>query len=169
MTPEHLRLLYLYNQWANRRTLEACAALTPEQFNQALGSSFSSVRDTVAHMYGAEWAWYERLFGRAPTSLLAGAPIPDLAGLRQKFEEQDTRLIDYVSKLSASDLDRVLEYKNLAGKELSNPLWQVFQHLANHGTYHRGQVTTMLRQLGAKPLSTDLIAFYREQAESARA
>ena len=45
--------------------------------------------------------------------------------------------------------------------------WQALQHLANHGTYHRGQVATLLRQLGVKPVSTDLIAFYRERAAAA--
>jgi uncharacterized damage-inducible protein DinB len=50
---------------------------------------------------------------------------------------------------------------------LRNPLWQALQHLVNHGSYHRGQVTTMLRQVGAGPVSTDLIVFYRERAVAA--
>jgi uncharacterized damage-inducible protein DinB len=41
----------------------------------------------------------------------------------------------------------------------------MLQHVVNHGSYHRGQVTTLLRQLGAPaPKSVDLIAFYRERA-----
>jgi uncharacterized damage-inducible protein DinB len=167
MNPEQVRTLYLFNQWANRNVVGACAALTEEQFTRPMGNSFPSVRDTLAHIYGAEWAWYERLFGRAPASLAAGMESPDFATLQKKFEEHDAKLVDHVSKLSEADLHRVLEYKNLAGKELSNPLWQIFQHLANHGTYHRGQITTMLRQLGAKPVSTDLIGYYREQAAHA--
>jgi uncharacterized damage-inducible protein DinB len=169
MNPDQMRSLYLYNQWANRRALEACAALTAEQFTQGMGSSFASVRDTLAHIYGAEWIWYERLFGRSHPGLPTASGFPDVAVLRQKFDEQDTQFLEYVSELSAEDLDRVFLYKNLAGKELSNPLWQILQHLANHNTYHRGQVTTLLRQLGAKPISTDLIAFYREQAAGAHA
>jgi uncharacterized damage-inducible protein DinB len=169
MNPEQVRLLFLYNQWANRHVVGACAALTEEQFTRGLGSSFPSVRDTLAHLYGAEWVWYERIFGRSHSALPKGSDFPDLPSLGRKFDEQDVQFLEYISKLTAADLDRVLEYKNLSGKELSNPLWQVLQHLANHSTYHRGQVTTMLRQLGAKPVSTDLIAFYREQAAGARA
>jgi uncharacterized damage-inducible protein DinB len=46
----------------------------------------------------------------------------------------------------------------------ASPLWQMLQHVVNHATYHRGQVTTLLRQLGATPpKSQDLIAFYRER------
>ena len=68
------------------------------------------------------------------------------------------------ARLPSADLDRVVEYHNTKGHAFSNPMWQMLQHLVNHGTYHRGQITTMLRQLGATPLTTDLIAFYREQA-----
>ena len=59
MTPEEVRNLYDYNAWANRRQMNAASALTPEQFTKPLGSSFSSVRDTLAHICGAEWIWDE--------------------------------------------------------------------------------------------------------------
>ena len=48
----------------------------------------------------------------------------------------------------------------LDGKDHRSLFWQMFQHVINHGTYHRGQVTMMLRQLGAPPVGTDLIQFY---------
>ncbi len=169
MTPEQIRQLYQFNRWANRRMLDACAALTPEQLTRDMGSSFRSVRDTLAHIYGAEWIWHERLFGRSHTGLPAGTEFPELAAARAKLEEMDRALIEYASKLTPSDLERVLQYKTVAGTELSNPLWQILQHLANHGSYHRGQIVTLLRQLGAKAVSTDLIAFYREQAAAASA
>ena len=89
--------------------------------------------------------------------------------MRAKLEEMDHYYIDYVSKLTQQDLERVIRYKNLTGEEFSNPLWQILHQLSNHATYHRGQIVTLLRQLGAKPVSTDLIVFYREQAAAARA
>jgi uncharacterized damage-inducible protein DinB len=67
--------------------------------------------------------------------------------------------------MTPSDVDRVIEYRLMSGQPGASPLWQMLQHLINHGSYHRGQVTTMLRQLGAAPpKSMDLITFYREQA-----
>ncbi|HJZ63048.1 MAG TPA: DinB family protein, partial [Candidatus Acidoferrum sp.] len=63
----------------------------------------------------------------------------------------------------------VFEYKTLNFGVYTNPLWQSLQHLANHGTYHRGQIATMLRQHGAKPILTDLMHFYRERATAAKA
>jgi uncharacterized damage-inducible protein DinB len=169
VTPELLRFLFQYNAWANRRVLDACGALSNEQFTRNLGSSFSSVRDTVVHIYGAEFVWNERFQGRSPTSLLSAGPYQDLASIRVKLEEMDQYYIDYVSKMTQEDLDRVIHYKSFAGEEFSNPLWQSLHQLTNHGTYHRGQVVTLLRQLGVKPVSTDLIGYYREQAAAARA
>ncbi|MCU1341693.1 MAG: DinB family protein [Candidatus Acidoferrum typicum] len=169
VTLELLRLLFQYNQWADRRMVDACSALTNEQFTRDLGSSFRSVRDTLVHLYGAEWVWNERIEGRSPTSLVAGTGFPDLASVRTKLEEMDTFYIDYVSRLTPQDLERVIHYKSFAGDEFSNPLWQTLHQLTNHASYHRGQIITLLRQLGAKPVTTDLIAFYRERAAAARA
>jgi len=169
MNIEDLRTLYDYNSWANHRTVESCAALTPEQFTRDLGSSFRSLRDTLAHIYGAEWLWLERWHGRTPTALPSSSDFPDLETTRRRFAEIDRNLVDYVASLTAGDLQRVMEIRTTAGAQHSQPLWQMLQHLANHSTYHRGQTATLLRQLGAKPVSTDLIGFYRERAAQAKA
>src|ERR1700745_2817451 len=66
ITPEHARTLFAYAAWANRRMLEACVPLPPEQFTRDLGSSFRSVRDTLAHIMAAQWIWLERFHGRSP-------------------------------------------------------------------------------------------------------
>jgi uncharacterized damage-inducible protein DinB len=169
VTPDLLLFLFQYNLWADLRTLDACAALTNEQFTRNLGSSFGSVRDTLAHLYGAEWVWNERFQGRSPSSLPPGSTFYDLASVGAKLEEIDRYYIDYVAPLTKEDLQRILRYKSFAGDEFSNPLWQSLHQLTNHGSYHRGQIVTLLRQLGVKPASTDLIGFYREQAARASA
>lgn len=162
MTLEDIRSLYAYNSWANHRVLDACAPLETAKFTQNLHSSFVSLRDTLRHIMLAEWLWLERWLGRSP-----GFPaddFPDLASLRSRWQKIETDLSAFIQKLSAADLERIVEYKNTKGHAFSNPMWQMLQHVVNHGSYHRGQITTMLRQLGATPLPTDLIAFYREQA-----
>ena len=137
---------------------------TPEQFTQPMGSSFTSVRDTLAHIYGAESVWLERFHGRSPSALPDVTQFSDVASLREPWLEHEERLLIFVRALTQSDLDRVMEYKTLRFGVYQNPLWQSMQHVVNHGTYHRGQVTTMLRQLGAQPILTDLMHFYRERA-----
>jgi uncharacterized damage-inducible protein DinB len=169
MTPEEMRTLYDYNAWANRRAMEAASALTKEQFVQPMGSSFGSVRDTLAHICGAEWIWLERFQGRSPASLPDVKECGDVESLRAKWAEQEGLLLTFVGKLTQEDLSRVMEYKTLRFGVYKNPLWQSMQHVVNHGTYHRGQVTTMLRQHGATPILTDLMHFYRERATAAGA
>ena len=169
MNNEDFRQLYDFNAWANQRTLEACAALTPEQFTRDVGSSFKSVRDTLAHLYGAQWIWLERWHGRIPAGFPSATDFPDLETVRRRFAEIDRNLVDYAASLNADDIQRVIEFKTMAGTAFAQPLWQMLQHVANHSTYHRGQVTTMLRQLGAKATSTDLIFFYRERTAKASA
>lgn len=169
MTPEEMRTLYDYNAWANRRSLSAAAKLTPEQFTKPMGSSFSSVRDTLAHIFGAEWIWLERFQGRSPASLPEVTRYSDVETLGEAWGEFEPRLLNFVRGLTQPDLDRVMEYKTLNFGVYSNPLWQSMQHLVNHGTYHRGQVTTLLRQHGAQAILTDLMHFYRERSVAAKA
>ncbi len=169
MSPEDIRTLFDYNTWANHRALEAAAALTEEQFTRPLGSSFSSVRDTLAHICGGEWVWLERFHGRMPAAMPDIKQFSTVAALREHWLPQEQDLLAFVGGLTQEDLEGVLEYKTMKFGIYRNPLFQALQHLANHGTYHRGQVTTLLRQLGAQPVLTDLMHFYRERAVAAGA
>lgn len=169
MTPEYYRTLYDYNAWANRRVLDACAGLTAEQFTKDLGSSFPTIRDTLTHIVWGQWLWLERWNGRSHGPERPWPEFADVASLRRECEKLDQDLVRYVAGLKGADLERVLDYKTSAGKPGSNPLWQMLSHLANHSTYHRGQVTTLLRQIGANAISTDLIAFFREVSARASA
>lgn len=162
MTSDDLRTLFDYHYWARDRLLDAIDPLTPEQFHRDLGSSFHSVRDTVAHTYAAEWAWYQRWQGQSPTALLSPDLVPDAVAVRRLWTEHETKMRTYLGGLGADGINRVIDYTLLNGTVGSSPVWQMAQHIVNHASYHRGQVTTMLRQLGVEPAkSMDLIAFYR--------
>src|SRR5437867_1762916 len=102
MTPQEMRALYDYNAWANHRSLDAASKLTAEQFVQPMGSSFGSVRDTLAHIYGAEWIWLERFQGRSPASLPDTAQFKDIASLKERWNEHEARLIGFVRGLTQS-------------------------------------------------------------------
>lgn len=167
--PEYARQLYEYNAWANRRMLDACGALVPKQWTKPLGSSFPSVRDTVVHIVGTEWVWLERWRGhsadaREVEQMFAPPRFSDLASVRAFWESNGGRLLDYVRALSAADLARRVAYRNTAGTAYESEQWEMLAHVVNHGSYHRGQVITMLRQLGAAVPSTDFIAWRRALA-----
>ena len=169
MKPEEMLALYDYNAWADRRVLEAASTLSKEEFLKPMGSSFSSIRDTLAHIFGVEWLWLERFQGRSPASIPDGEEFTEINILKARWMEFEPTLLKFARGLTESDLDRVMEYKTMKFGVYTNPLWQSMLHLVNHGTYHRGQVTTMLRQLGTQPILTDLMHFYRERRTAASA
>ncbi len=152
---------FQYNRWANRRTREALARVSPEQFARATGGSYGSLRNTVAHLVSAEWVWLRRWKGTSPTS----PPFRDedlaLGNLDEHWLPIERETQDFVESLTPETLERTVSYSNTRGQPFSEPLWQQLQHVVNHSSYHRGQVVTLMRQLGAEPIGTDLIAFYR--------
>jgi len=164
-----LQTLLDYHYWARDRVLDAVEKLTPDQFTRDLGSSFKSVRDTLAHTYAAEWAWHSRWRGVSPTSLLPPEDFPDVETIRSRWTELEKSVRGFLADLGDPGITRVIEFKLLSGQPGANPFWQMLQHMVNHASYHRGQVTTMLRQLGAAPAkSMDMIGFYREKAARAK-
>jgi uncharacterized damage-inducible protein DinB len=165
MPAENYKALFQYNVWATQRTLEACATLTTEQFTRDLESSFRSVRDTLVHIMGVEAVWLERWKVGGIGSPTKGSDFPDLESVKTKWAKIEADLLSYVKGLTDEDVKRIIPHKNFAGQEFRMPLWQMMQHLLNHGTYHRGQITTLVRQVGGKPLATDLIGFYRAHPE----
>jgi uncharacterized damage-inducible protein DinB len=160
MTQDEIRSLFGYNAWANQRVLQACAALTPAQFTEPAAGSFASVERTLHHIMGVEWLYIERLHGRHPTELLPGEKFDTLAAMSARWQQIKKGLDDYIRGPEPGDLERIVEYKNMQGKPFRYNLRTLLQHVVNHSTYHRGQVTTQLRVLGAKPLSTDLLRYY---------
>jgi uncharacterized damage-inducible protein DinB len=164
MDRQDLNTLIDFHYWARDRVLDAAEALGPEQYTRDLGSSFKSVRDTLVHFYSAEWAWYQRWHGTSPTAMLPFEDYPDVRTLREAWMDHERKMRAFVAALDEHGMNRVIEFKTLAGQPFASPIWQMVQHIVNHGSYHRGQVQTMLRQLGAKPSkSVDLIAYYREK------
>jgi len=164
MNLQDLRTLVNYHYWARDRMFEALEPLTAEEVNRDMGNSFKSIRDTVTHLYAAEWAWYSRWQGTSPDKLLPADLFPDLAAVRLAWTDLEAKIRAYLEVLGEANVTQVIEYKLLSGQPGASPLWQMLQHVVNHASYHRGQVTTMLRQLGAQPAKPlDMIAFYRSR------
>jgi uncharacterized damage-inducible protein DinB len=152
----HLR----YHQWATGRILEETVPLPADQLVRTLGGSFGSVYGTLVHLYQADCIWRDRLNG-VPTGPLARYEAPGCTyDLQNAWTEMLAEMVAWAEGLSEYDWLREMSYKTLAGVPYETPLWQMVLHIVNHGSYHRGQITNMLRQLEVKPLNLDLIAFY---------
>ena len=159
MEVSHILGLYKYNEWANLRTLEALQSLSTEQFTRSLGSSFSSIRDTFSHVIDAEWIWCRRWHGESPRTFPKPDSYRDVAALRARWAEVRKEQAAFLADLADSDLRRPVTYVNLKEETWTYLLEDALVHLVNHSTYHRGQVATMIRQVGAVPLATDYLVF----------
>ena len=158
-SPEAIAKLFAYGRWAHGKTAESVAPVSPEEFNRKIGGSFGSIQGTLAHVYGAEWVWLERFHGRSPRSL----PEPQEGWTLQDFQEK-WRPVEagheaFVAKVTPALLDQPLTYVNFAGQTCTYSIADALVHVVNHGTYHRGQIATMLRQLGHKPIPTDYLRY----------
>jgi uncharacterized damage-inducible protein DinB len=161
MDSEALVLQLRYSAWATRRVLDSANALSAEELRRDLGNSYGGVRGTLDHIYQADAIWFDRLMG-APTGNLASyAPNPDFAGFSEKWVGLLERYVSWAEKLNPADWDRVVAYRNIKGEPFQQPIWQIVLHIVNHASYHRGQITTLLRQVGRPPIGTDLITYYR--------
>lgn len=169
MNLQDVRTLVDYHYWGRDRALDAVERLPHAEFTQALGNSFGSIRDTLVHIYWADTIWGERWHGRVPDVRFEPSMFPDVASLRRAWAAHEQEIRALVERLGEVGIQQPITYRSLSGQPSTEPFWQLLQHVVNHGTYHRGQVTTMLRQLGsAPPKSTDLITFYRERNAMSR-
>ncbi len=147
MTKDDIQLLYEYDRWANNRVLQAVSALSAEQFTRDLDGSFRSVRDTLVHIIGGEWGWLA--YWKEPSHDLAF--LTDLRTRRDAlFNPNAFPNVTAVRSMWAESLEKMLPFRTTQVR-----LAHLMQHLANHSTYHRGQVALMMRQLDAEPLATD--------------
>jgi uncharacterized damage-inducible protein DinB len=162
MEVKRLQELYKFNTWATAKMLDAVSRLTPEEFTKDLRNSFGSVRDTLVHVLSADWIWLERWRGISPKAMLSAADFPTIASLRARWMAIESQRAEFVSNVTQESAEKIITYVNTKGETWRYPLWQMLVHVVNHSTYHRGQVTTMLRQLGAEPAATDFLLFYDE-------
>ena len=155
--------LFAYNDWANRRTFQSVQPVSADELARDLGSSFPSIHDTLVHILGAEWIWLQRWNGVSPKSLPGSDEITDLKAVRHRLTEVEEQRYRFLQGLSDDDLGKRIRYLNTKGEEWEYPLWEMLSHVVNHSTYHRGQIATMLRQLGHVPISTDMLYFTDEK------
>ncbi|HZP23113.1 MAG TPA: DinB family protein [Terriglobales bacterium] len=184
MNASDIRTLYAYNRWANLRIFSVLEKLSEQQFTAGTQSSFPSIRESVFHILAAEWIWLKRWKGEPPRAsqpvnavswevwkgVRSGGEAPPqqlstVAELRAFCDAIEQERQQYLQGLSDAEVQAVLSYTDLSGKPNAQPLGQLMQHVANHGTYHRGQVTTLLRQAGAQTIGLDMVLYFREQGQ----
>ncbi len=141
--------LFVYDDWANR---EEVARL------RQLPSAPAALR-LLGHIIGAEWLWITRIRNEN-----AKMPVwPELT-LDQCAAEVDLLRAAWQKILQTVDRESIIDYRNSKGESWSNSVDDILTHVAMHGTYHRGQIATVVRQGGETPAYTDYIQAVRTKA-----
>jgi uncharacterized damage-inducible protein DinB len=148
-----------YDHWANLRLIDAMNDLDSRSFRQKIASSFPSIHLTLVHILWAEELWLERWQGRSFTPFLDPEDFPSLQTVCTRLDDIHAKQLQFLLGLPADAADRVVGYVNFRGERWEYTLRQMVQHLAMHSAYHRGQLATLLRQLGRVPPSTDYLVF----------
>ena len=158
-----------YTVWATTKLSQILENVDESLLKKETPSSFNTIEKTILHIWDAEIAWFKRLHGISitewPSKDFKGDKTAMLAGWLQSgidFKE-------YVEAQGPDYLAKQIDYKNTAGKPFSNTVEEIIYHVVNHGTFHRGQIITMIRAVGITQIagheelsSTDLITYLRE-------
>ncbi len=152
-----------YNAWANQRLLDLISEQCSDvQLNRELISSFPTIRKTLLHIWGAESVWLLRLQGTSPSTW----SWMDFTGTQEELKkvmlENDRNWLDFIESKDENYLYATFDYKAIDGTAYASSRVEAIHHCMNHSTFHRGQLVTLLRQVGITKLpSTDYITFSR--------
>jgi uncharacterized damage-inducible protein DinB len=161
---ELLQQLAAYNIWANALLMEILKKLPGELHQKEIPSSFNSLEKTVLHMWNAESIWWQRI--KLQERIIG--PMDNFNGKMEDAIEglilQNKQWNEWINKAKEHHLQHVFQYQNFKREQFKQPIYQMLIHLFNHGTYHRGQIVNMLRQLGVEKIpQTDFIVWSRKK------
>ncbi|MFV8783239.1 DinB family protein [Microbulbifer sp. SA54] len=167
---EIFQLMADYNQWMNEKVYSSALKLNDNELIQDRGAYFGSVLGTLNHILVGDIIWLKRFSGHAKTfsslEYLRGRDLPgslaetihqDLASLRSERSMVDEIIINFTRELTEQDSASLLTYSNMRGEYSTKNLGFLVQHLFNHQTHHRGQISTLLSQFGLDIGVTDLL------------
>jgi uncharacterized damage-inducible protein DinB len=153
-----------YNVWSNTKLIET-SLLLPETIQQQLvKSSFATLTQTWQHIWDAESGWWQRLQLAEHTIFPSSIKPHSLAEISPALLHQSKLIEEWVKQSNELQLQHVSAYQNTKKEQFKQPVWQILLHVFNHGTYHRGQVVTILRELGVGKIPpTDFIFWARKK------
>jgi uncharacterized damage-inducible protein DinB len=165
---QHFQFLARYNMWATQRLLTACEALSDEQYRQDVGLFFKSVHGTLNHLLvGEHLLWYPRFAkGISPKVALDMEAEPVRERLAQALKGGAANWQPLIESWPAERFDGKLSYTATNGQALSLPFAATLNHVFNHCTHHRGQITAALTMLGQPCPVLDLVYMLVDESKA---
>jgi uncharacterized damage-inducible protein DinB len=163
---ELLQQYAAYNTWANKTIIERLSLLSEEQVHTNIASSFPSVYTTVLHLWQAENIWWQRLHLAEHITILSETFKGSFKELAEGFAIQNQQWNEWMNTVTDTELANSFSYiRNKEQHTMS--IQDMLLHVFNHATFHRGQLVTLLRQLGETSgiPSTDFSTYCRQRSK----
>ena len=159
-----LSQLAAYNIWANQKLLDIMLVLPGDKQKQEISSSFKSLHATLFHMWDAESIWWQRMKLHERIIRPSDNFNSSMKDIANGLLQQNQQWQEWVNTATEPMLDHVFQYYSQKKESFKQPIFQMLLHVFNHGTYHRGQLVNMLRQLGIEKIpQTDFIVWSRKK------
>jgi uncharacterized damage-inducible protein DinB len=152
-----------YNTWANQQLIDLIQQLPEEKQTQTVASSFNSLLKTSVHMWDSESIWWQRLKLSERIIVPSETFNGNFKAAAYQLLQQNRQWTEWITNSQEHMFQHEFIYMNSKKEQFKQPVYQVLVHVFNHGTYHRGQLVTILRQLGVDKIpQTDYIVWTRK-------
>lgn len=162
-----LQHIYHYHQWRVNKFAAHLTQLDDALLDKQVPGSFPTFRALLRHTVWAEDIWQARIFnyknGKGTPVRELDFPADTFGTLTFRWKELADAWLDLVNETDAYGLQQPFTYRNVKGDIFSNVLQDALLHVADHSTYHSGQIVTALRMLGQPTVSTNVIFYLRER------
>ena len=163
MSISQIQKLFAYNAWAWDHVLNSVTHLDAAAYQAPQPFFWGSIHGLLVHSLTAEWIWYNRCQGHSPTAMLNPADYADFAAVWATWQPVRDNWFSYVNSLTDESLVQTITYSNTRGDRYSLVLADLLQHVMNHATEHRSQLSPTLYNLGFPTPPLDYLAFCLEQ------
>lgn len=157
VTAAYCQVMAEYSHWMNQNLYRVCASIPEDDRHRDLGAFFQSIHGTLNHILFGDRVWLGRLTGEPFRHSIGEELYTDFDELRRQQEIADRQVLAWSKQLDNDWLLQPFVYtSNIYQQTRVLPTWILVTHMFNHQTHHRGQLTTLLTQLGYEPGITDL-------------
>ena len=161
MDANYFRFIYDYMCWARDKALAAAEGLSDEEYARQNSFTYKSIRGILTHCLTGETVWLPRVRGEQG-SLVSEAEVPDVASLRARWAEEESKHRAYLSKLTDADVAADVVFAGRDGNERRIPRWQILTLVFHHTVQHRSEAAEALTMAGHSPGDMDLLVYTRE-------
>jgi uncharacterized damage-inducible protein DinB len=164
MTLQETKMMSAYSAWATNRLFDALESLSAEESTRDMKSSHRSIHGTLTHLVGAEKMWLSRMSGTPDKAMITPGDLPAVADVKSTWEQTGFAMAKFLGGMTDKKLQETFTMSTSTGEKFTHTFAQALQHVVDHSSYHRGQVITLMRQMGHTPPNTGMITFFRETA-----